>query len=227
MTSYPLRLRIGAASLLIGAIALLGAQLLRPDHGEDARTILRAVTDAPGAAPTASLLYLAAAVMLVSGLIALPSAVATGRGSRLLFVSTAVTAVGVLWFAVEAALMIFADVLATSSDAAAAATQLDALNAGFGVLAALPWFFYIGPLGIAMALRRADLVGAWLIGLWVVGFVTGFAANSPLGESVPALVVANDVLVAALLVGTATAVARATRQHSTRAPVGVSAPSRA
>lgn len=208
MDSDRFRILLGGASLTVGAVALLAAQLVRPDHGEDAGAILHAVAAGGGAAGTASLLYLAAAVALAIGLVAIPGAVATGPGARLLLTSTALTAVGALWFAVEAALMRVVDVLATAPDVARAAAQLDALNAGFGVIAVLAWFFYLAPLGIAVALWRAGATGSWLIGLWVISFAVGFAANSPLGASVPALVSANDVLLTAMVIGIASVIVR-------------------
>ncbi len=137
MDSDRFRILLCGASLTVGAVALLAAQLVRPDHGEDAGAILRAVAAGGGAAGAASLLYLVAAVGLAIGLVAIPGAVRTGRGARLLVASTALTAVGALWFAVEAALMRFVDVLAAASDTAGAAAQLDALNAGFGLVAVL------------------------------------------------------------------------------------------
>jgi hypothetical protein len=208
MDSDRFRILLCGASLTVGAVALLAAQLVRPDHGEDAGAILRAVAAGGGAAGAASLLYLVAAVGLAIGLVAIPGAVRTGRGARLLVASTALTAVGALWFAVEAALMRFVDVLAAASDTAGAAAQLDALNAGFGLVAVLAWFFYLAPLGVAVALRRAGATGSWLIGLWVISFGVGFAANSPLGASIPALVTANDVLLSAMVVGIASTIVR-------------------
>ncbi|HET8777818.1 MAG TPA: hypothetical protein VFN76_09170 [Candidatus Limnocylindria bacterium] len=208
MDSDRFRILLCGASLTVGAVALLAAQLVRPDHGEDAGAILRAVAAGGGAAGAASLLYLVAAVGLAIGLVAIPGAVRTGRGARLLVASTALTAVGALWFAVEAALMRFVDVLAAASDTAGAAAQLDALNAGFGLVAVLAWFFYLAPLGVAVALWRAGATGSWLIGLWVISFGVGFAANSPLGASVPALVTANDVLLSVMVIGIASAIVR-------------------
>jgi hypothetical protein len=209
MTIDRFRPRVGALALVIGAFSLLVAQLIRPDHGESAAAIFRAVEGADGAAANASLLYLVAAAALAIGLVAVPASVPAGRGARLLLLSVALAVVGTLWFAVEAALMQFVDNLAAAPNASQAAAQLEALNAGFGVIAVLPWFFYIAPLGIAIALWRAGLVGSLLVGLWVAGFAAGFAANSPLGESIPALVTANDVLLSALIAGIAAIVVRA------------------
>jgi hypothetical protein len=203
-----MRTLLGGVALTVGAVALLAAQLVRPDHGEDPAAILRTVAAGGDAAGTASLLYLTAGAALTIGLVAVPGAVVMGRGARLLLASSALTAVGALWFAVEAALMRFVDVLAAAPDVAGAASHLDALNAGFGVIAVLPWFFYLAPLGIAAALWRAGATGTWLIGLWLIGFAAGFAANSPLGVSVPALGTANDVLLSAMIVGIATAIVR-------------------
>lgn len=194
------RLRIGAIALILGAVALFVAQRLRPDAGEDALSVLRSVQASSGAASTASLLYLATAVLLVAGFVAVPSVIAAGRGSRLIYLAVALSAVGAAWYVVEAALMQFVAVLAGSPDQAAAAVQLDSLNAGFGAIAILPWFFYLAPLGVAVALHRARLAGVWLIGLWVLGFLAGFTANSPLGESMPGLAVVNDALLSALVV---------------------------
>lgn len=194
------RLRIGAIALILGAVGLFVAQRLRPDAGEDAQSVLRSVQASSGAASTASLLYLATAALLVAGFVAVSSAIAAGRGSRLIYVAATLTAIGAAWYGVEAALMQFVAVLAGSPDQAAAAAQLDRLNAGFGAIATLPWFFYLAPLGVAVALRRARLAGVWLIGLWVLGFLVGFTANSPLGESMPALAVVNDALLSALVV---------------------------
>jgi|GEM_PF-6663686 len=195
------RLRICAVALVLGAAALFIAQRLRPDMGhEDLQGILRAVQGASGAANTASLVYLAAAALLVVGFATVPAAVPSGRGSKLIFVAASLTVVGAVWYGIEAALMQFVAVLAGSPDVAAAAAQLDRLNAGFGLIAILPFFFYLAPLGVAIALRRAHLAGAWLIGLWAFGFVVGFASNSPLGESVPGLVILNDALLSALVV---------------------------
>jgi hypothetical protein len=195
------RLRFGAIALITGAVALFGAQLIRPDVGGDAQAILRSVAASSGAVETASLLYLAAAALLVMGLVALPSAVAGGPGSRLLYVATALSAVGATWYGIEAALMRFVDVLAGSPAVAAGATQLEQLNAGFGVIAVLPWFSYLAPLGVAIALRHARVTGAWLIGLWAAGLVAGFLANSPLGESVAWLATVSDALLSALVAG--------------------------
>lgn len=195
------RLRVGAIALILGAVALFIAQRIRPDAGHvDVPGILRSVQASSGAASTASLLYLAAAALLVTGFVAVPSAIAAGRGSRLIYATAGLTAVGAVWYGVEAALMQFVAVLAGSPDVAAAAAQLDRLNAGFGTIALLPWFFYLAPLGVAIALRRAQLVGVWLIGLWALGFLVGFTANSPLGESMPGLAVVNDAALSAIVV---------------------------
>jgi hypothetical protein len=201
-----LRLRIGAIALATGAGALFAAQSLRPDTGADADAILRSVQAASGMADVASLLYLVAAALLVAGSVAVPSAIASGRGARLIYVAAALMAVGAVWYGVEAALMRFVTVLASSADAAAAASQLDRLNADFGAIALLPWCFYMAPLGVAVALRRARLAGAWIIGLWVLGFAVGFAANSPLGAETPALTVVNDALLSGLVVAIAVVV---------------------
>lgn len=194
--SEPFRFRMGGVSLVGGAIALFAAQTTRPDTGETAESILASVAASPDAAGAASLLYLATAAALVAGFVAVPALATSGRGSRLLFVASAIAAVGAVWYGVEAALMHFGAVLATSPDAASAASQLDRLNAGMGHLAVLPWLFYLAPLGVAIGLRRAGVVGSWLIGLWVASFVAGFAAESPLGAEVPVLVIVNDVLLA-------------------------------
>lgn len=202
MPSARFRPALGAAALVVGALALLAAQIVRPDRGEDSAAVLRAVTAAGGAAANASLLYLVAAIALAVGLVAAPAALDAGRGARMFFVATLLTAVGSLWFAIEAALMQVVVMLAGSSGTSGAA-QLEALNANFGVLAALPWFFYLAPLGMTIALWRADRAGSWLVGLWVAGFATGFAANSPLGESIPSLLVVNDILLSALFIALA------------------------
>jgi hypothetical protein len=164
------------------------------------------------------LLYLAAAVLLVFGFVALPSVAAAGRGSRLTYVAAGLAAVGAVWYGIEAALMRSVEVLAESPDTAAAA-HLVRLNEVFGIIAVLPWLFYLAPLAVAIGLRRARVAGAWLIGLWATGFLVGFVAHSPLGEAIPVLSMVGDALLSAVVVAIAFVMLRRPVGSSSQAPV--------
>lgn len=194
-----IRLRVGAVAIVAGSIAYFVAQMIRPDHAEDAAGILASVQASAGSAGGAALLYLAAAILLVGGLVAISSSLVGRPGARTYAITTALTAVGAAWLVAEAVIMTVAATLAASPDHVAAAAQLNDFNDRFGLIAILPWFLYLAPLGMAIGLRRGGRSGVWLVGLWAVGFVIGFAANSPLGESVPALALIGDAALAALL----------------------------
>lgn len=169
MNTSPLRARLAAAGLVLGAIAFGVGDLLRravQPTKTDAASITAAVHDHAGAWTAAGLLAPAAALLLLAGVSAAGRNV-PARGAVLTVLGGGLTIVGLLGSLIHAAGYYgFYGVYAKSGADVAAIHSIDSASGSyplFGVGIALFMVgMLVGPILLTIGLRRAGLVPVWV-----------------------------------------------------------------
>ncbi|MGH7761886.1 MAG: hypothetical protein ACREOY_10810 [Candidatus Dormibacteraceae bacterium] len=193
------RRRIGAGAFVLTAVTLFVANLVRSDIGDDPASILVASGRNPGALALSAAVFIAAAIFLIPGVIAI-TGTAHRRGAWAVYGGAWLTMIGGLWWAIESVLKVLAESLGTGPEPLSdRAAILDRFNQDFGLLGALLFIFILGLLLLVIGAWRADLVHWSAIAVWVVGFAAGIIANSPLGVGLPGIATFSDATMSILL----------------------------
>ena len=177
------RRRLGAATLVLGPLALLGGALTHPKEVSDAGEQLRIAAGATNRWYVAHLLYLVATVLLVPAVLTLGARL-RARAPRLELWGTGLTILGLFCTAALVAVEgIGGWQLAQSPDSQAAATVFDHLTHSAGVVvpfAILGLTFSAGLITLAVGLARTAQGPAWVawtLGAGAVALAVGLGAE--------------------------------------------------
>ena len=167
-----------AAFSLAGLSWTLGQAVL-PDMGTDTGSRYDAVAAAPTLESLSAALLVLAGVFLVLGSMAAVhrlAAWAGNRGRRLMLAGTALTALGGLWLVGGRAAfnLLFVRVVETESLSRATAVELleSSGGAGFVPLVLMLPCLLLGPVLLAVGLKRSGLTGWLPMAAWVIGILT-------------------------------------------------------
>jgi hypothetical protein len=169
MNTSPLRVRLAAAGLVLGAIAFGAGDLLRravQPTKTDTASITAAVHDHAGAWTAAGLLAGAAAFLLLAGVSAAGRSV-PGRGAVLTILGGGLTIVGLLASLIHTAGFYgFYGVYAKSGADAAAIHSIDSASGSYLLFGVGIGLFMVGmllgPILLTIGLRRAAVVPVWV-----------------------------------------------------------------
>lgn len=167
-----------AAFSLAGLSWTLGQGVL-PDMGADTGSRYDAVAAAPTLESLSAALLVLAGVFLVLGSMAAVHRLAawTGtKGRRLMLAGTALTGLGGLWLVGGRAAFNLMFVRVVETEALPRATAIELLDssggAGFVPLVLMLPCLLLGPVLLAVGLKRAGLAGWLPLAAWVIGILT-------------------------------------------------------
>lgn len=168
-------IRRASAPLLFAAAGagLLIAQGLLPAYPAETAGQVAVAAAHRGAETGAVVAFLVAGALLVLGITA-ASGLALGRGRSLTRIGVVLTAIGALWPVVGRAGFTATLVAVTGGDRASAVTAIHSVSnsAVFALFLPLLGAFVVGPILLALGLRRAGALPIWPALLWFVGVVT-------------------------------------------------------
>ena len=152
---------------------LLIAQGLLPAYPAETAAQVAVAAAHRGAETGAVVAFLVAGALLVLG-VSSATGLALQRGRALTRVGVVMTAIGALWPVAGRAAFTATLVAVTGGDRASATTAIHAVsNSGaFAVFLPLLGAFVVGPILLALGLRRAGALPIWPALLWFVGVVT-------------------------------------------------------
>lgn len=167
-----------AAFSLAGLSWTLGQGVL-PDMGADTASRYDAVAAAPTLESLSAALLVVAGVFLVLGSMAAVHRIATWtgtKGRRVMLAGTALTGLGGLWLVGGRAAfnLLFMRVVETESLTRATAVELldSSGGPGFVPLVLMLPCLLLGPVHLAVGLKRADLAGWLPLAAWLIGIAT-------------------------------------------------------
>lgn len=181
MNSFPILARSRAGWLLGAAgVALLAAQAVLPAFPDGTAQQVSVATAHRDGVMVSALAFLLAGVLLVLGTTAL-NQLALDRGRTLTRIGLILTGLGALWpVAGRASYNAILVAVTGNTDHSTAVSAVHAVSNSAAFSAFLPLLaaFVIGPVLLALGLRRAGALPIWPAVMWFVGVVIVNAAES-------------------------------------------------